>query len=219
MNKERVICCCGNYRSGSTLIYMIASNLLKAAGCQNYELTKLHEQWMLSKKTNNDIFIYSYRDVRDVMASFCQKDKCDFNTFRDHSGGERHDVVEFIKFMIRYDESVRHFHHEKPNHCLILRYETEIIGKTYELVEKIRKFISIPDNVWSAKIAEKFSFEKNKEFAVNLSELDQTTKLHPNHLKDGKIAKYNEVFKKEEIDQMNGDPKISNWLIKNGYKI
>tara|TARA_Y100001938_G_C8063762_1_gene418923 strand:- start:362 stop:1021 length:660 start_codon:yes stop_codon:yes gene_type:complete len=215
---KTMIWCCGNYRSGSTLIYRIIKNLIKETGSESfYKTTKVHQDWM-EKFNEEDLSIYSYRDVRDAMASFCYKDKVNFETFRDHTGAGRN-VIEFIKWMIDYDDFIKKYEQERPGNVIIFKYEDDIIGKTFQVVESIRKFLLILDDRHSQSIAEKLSFENAKKISDTLVQHDQSTQLHPNHLKDGKPQKYKEAFSKEQIEKINNDEKISAWLNKNGYEI
>ena len=219
--EKTIVCCCGNYRSGSTLIHLIARNLIQYWGCSDYMIRKIHEDWpnVLTRPERN-ILLYSYRDVRDVMASFCQMQHCDFDTFEDKTGkGPKRNVVEFIKFMIKYDTNVKRYCNAFPAHTLIFKYETDIKEKTYQLVEKIRQFLLIPDNRWSKETAQNLSFQNVKGYTDSLAKHDEASNLHPNHLTDGKTEKYKEVFTEDQINQINGDEEIAGWLIKNGYKI
>jgi hypothetical protein len=172
----------------------------------------------MEKFKDEDISIYSYRDVRDAMASFCYKDKVNFETFRDHTGAGRN-VIEFIKWMIEYDDFIKLHGQQYPEKVLVLKYETEIMEKNYVLVEKIREFMLILDDRWSQDIAQKLSFENSKKISDSLVQHDQSTQLHPNHLKDGKPQKYKKIFTEDQVKQMNDDDKISGWLKKNGYGI
>ena len=183
--------------------------------------SKIHEDWpKLLLRPERSIMLYSYRDVRDVMASFCQKDHSDFDTFKDRTGkGPRRNVVEFIKFMIEYDNNIKRYCNQFPDHTLIFKYETDIIGKTYQLVEKIREFLLISDDRWSKEIAQNLSFENVKRYAHALDEYEPASALHPNHVGDGKTEKYKEVFTEDQINQINSDETIAGWLIENGYKI
>jgi len=219
--EKTLVCCCGNYRSGSTLIYLIARHLIDYSGCADYMIEKIHEDWpQLLMRPERSILLYSYRDVRDVMASFSQMRSSDFDTFEDRTGkGPRRNVVEFIKFMIRYDINVKRYCNQFPAHTLIFKYETDIIGKTCQLVEKIREFLLMPDDRWSKEIAQNLSFENVKGYTDALVKHDIVSDLHPNHLTDGKTEKYKEVFTEDQINQINGDEEIAGWLIENGYKI
>ncbi len=213
-----MVWCCGNYRSGSTLIYRIITNLIKETGSESfYKTTKVHQDWM-EKFNEEDLSVYSYRDVRDVMASFFYRDKVDFNTFRDHTGAGRN-VIQFMKWMIDYDDFIKKYEQERPGNVIIFKYEDDIIGKTFQVVESIRKFLLILDDRRSQPIAEKLSFENTKRISDTLIQHDQSTQLHPNHLKDGKPDKYKEAFTEEQLKQINQDEKICQWLTKNGYKV
>jgi hypothetical protein len=215
---KKMVWCCGNYRSGSTLIYRIIKSLLKEAGYNSiYSTTKVHQDWM-EKFNERDLSVYSYRDMRDVMASFFYRDKVNFETFRDHTGAGRN-VVEFIKWMIDYDDFIKSYERENPSKVIIFKYEEDIINKNFNLVESIRDFLLILDDRHSQGIAEKLSFENSKRISDSLTQHDQSTQLHPNHLKDGKPNKYKEAFTEDQLKKINQDDKISDWLKRNGYEI
>ena len=216
--EKKMVWCCGNYRSGSTLIYRIITNLIKETGSESfYKTTKVHQDWM-EKFNEEDLSVYSYRDVRDVMASFFYRDKVDFNTFRDHTGAGRN-VIQFMKWMIDYDDFIKKYEQERPGNIIIFKYEDDIIGKNFQVVESIRNFLLILDDRCSQPIAEKLSFKNSKKISDTLLQHDQQTQLHPNHLKDGKPDKYKEAFTEEQLKQINQDEKICQWLTKNGYEV
>ena len=217
-NNKQMVWCCGNYRSGSTLVYRIIKSLLKKTGNDSiYATMKVHQDWM-EKFNEQDLSIYSYRDIRDAMASFFYRDKVDFETFRDHTGAGR-SVIEFMKWMIDYDDFIKSYEQKNPDKVIVFKYEEDILGKNFQLVESVRDFLLILDDRYSSEIAEKLSFKNSKRISDTLIQHDQSTQLHPNHLKDGKPEKYKEAFTEEQMEQINQDDKISNWLKRNGYKI
>lgn len=200
-----IVNCCGMYRSGSTLTYMICQKLI--------DYNSLNGSLFVDKRHHTIIpdsnSIYSYRDVRDVIASFIQKYKFSFNDFKI----EEKKVFEFIDWIIEFDNKIR----ISSTNKLILRYES-FVDDLPSLINEISMFLNLkPD--FNEKISQEVSFDKLHALTNNPSfKKDWKTQLWPRHLKDGKIKKYKEILTESQLQQIYQKTKAKNWLEENKYE-
>lgn len=202
---KNLIYCCGMYRSGTTLIY----NILKQAQKEKM-IKKVHQDW-LDHKHFEDTSVYSYRDVRDVIASFCYRDKMNFNSFNIH----RRNAINFCRWMIEYDYKFKEFSNKNPARTLIFRYESDIVNDNIILYEKITNFFGI--STFPENLKEKFKFEKIKKHTDSIKKHEPETEFWPNHLNDGSTEKFKKIFSHDEINLFYDDPIIHQWLKENNY--
>lgn len=198
----------GIYRSGTTLCYNIARALVSSdqndhsitpdgLHVGNYRLHKVHEE--LVKKKLNGIIIYCYRDILDTLVSFFDKYQMDFETFHLRN----YDSLGYINAMIEMDYDVM-----KRKNINQLCYEN-FHENTEELIDTISKILEIdrPPNL----DADQFLAEKIKELVKGRETFDRIDLYHPNHIGDGKIRKWEQRLKPEELKEIFTKTKYIIW--------
>ena len=230
------IFCGGMYRSGSSLQYNIASEIIERLKIgtrekyypihEEYFKNKFNEDYktfkshILSKeieeeiKNNNAYVLLTYRDIRDVMASWQKKNNLIFT------------VEDGLKWA---GNTIRTFQKWENISCkkkLISKYEI-FSGNIKKEVARISEFIGFDiENKIADKIEEILKVENlnkrleslsNDQIEVdnNLS-WDKKTLIHLNHFHDGSIGKY-----KNELDielQKMVKKEFNSWLCNHGYE-
>lgn len=225
-----VVTCAGMYRSASTLSYNIAKTLIER-GNLGYSLaypsvpdidkkemiiSKCHdmdEKWgSVSKEKYWKQFhvIYSYRDIRSVICSFCQWREMTLQNF-DFQG---YTAESMINWLLEMDEKWR-----SVDNLLLLKYADYFPYGKLEvglLTREIAKFLNInPTFETYTEIANKFNFDTVKKFTDGLEEGDKETLLNPKHLSDGQVGKWKIYFTdREQSDYFLSNKKLMNWLKK-----
>ena len=223
------------YRSGSTFLYNMVRELKKHHNKQEWKLHKVHEGWSDIPKGSQDVSIYSYRDVRDVIASFCYKYNMNFETFLIH---ERK-TIPFIKWIIDYDQKIKSICANNVSlyknvsssitksglqvvfpiyRILNLKYEDCILGNPISTYNAVSGFLGV-SQLYNIELSEQLCLERQKKKIQNLKQHDVETEYWPNHIKDGKANKYKNIFTDEEIKLINSNQYIKNYLKNNGYEI
>tara|TARA_R110000751_G_scaffold42691_3_gene98942 strand:- start:506 stop:1075 length:570 start_codon:yes stop_codon:yes gene_type:complete len=178
---------------------------------QEWELHKVHEGWSDIPKGSQDVSIYSYRDVRDVIASFCYKYNMNFETFLIH---ERK-TIPFIKWIIDYDQKIKSM---CANNVSLYKYEDCILGNPISTYNAVSGFLGV-SQLYNIELSEQLCLERQKKKIQNLKQHDVETKYWPNHIKDGKANKYKNILTDYEIKLINSNQYIKNYLKNNGYEI
>lgn len=229
-----VVASVGMYRSASTLSYNIAKTIVEKGGfgyssaypsigdiykkeiivCKCHDLD---EKWDISKNEYWRSFycIYTYRDIRSVMASFCMWRKMTLDTFN----FQGKDANSMIDWLLEMDEKWR-----SVEKVLLLKYRDHFPYQKRQVVKLARKiaaFLNLEPSIETyTEIAINFNFDAMKKKADALSEGDKETLLNPNHLSDGEIHKWKKLFNKEEQDRFfNSNGKLMFWLGKNEFDL
>ncbi|GAG21799.1 unnamed protein product [marine sediment metagenome] len=210
------------YRSGSTFLYNMVKELKKYHNKQEWKLHKVHEGWLSwlgpnelgedRPKGTQDVSIYSYRDVRDVIASFCYRDNMNFETFSIH--GRK--AIPFIEWIIDYDQKIKNL--IQCYSILNLKYEDCILGNPISTYNAVSGVLGV-SQLYNIELSEQLCLEKQKEKIQGLKDADTNTLYWPNHIKDGRSNKYKDIFTDEEIKLINSNQYIKNYLKNNGYEI
>lgn len=210
----------GIYRSGTTLVYNIVRKIIETIssplyrtdmGCMNktYKIHKKHEDAVLGRNTikPSEKTIYSYRDLRDVVASFCIKRNMNINNF--NINGQK--VIRFIECMIKYDKAMM-----KRNNILVLRYEKDIMD-IKSLIPKIVNFLNVKINIDDTFI-NCFTIESIKKHIENIkTPFDRDTLFWQKHISDAKIGKWQNYFTKKERAIFNNNSMLCEWNKIKGY--
>ena len=230
------IFCGGMYRSGSSLQYNIASEIIERLKIgsrekyypihEEYFKNKLNEDYktfkshILSKeieeeiKNNNAYVLLTYRDIRDVMASWQKKNNLIFT------------VEDGLKWAGNTISTFQKWENISCKKKLISKYEI-FSGNIKKEVTRISEFIGFDiENKIADKIEEILKVENLNKRLENLSNdqievdnnlsWDKKTLIHLNHFHDGSIGKY-----KNELDielQKMVKKEFNSWLCNHGYE-
>ena len=230
------IFCGGMYRSGSTLQYNIASEIIERLKIgtrekyypihEEYFKNKLSEDYKTFKshilsreieeqiKNNNAYVLLTYRDIRDVMASWQKKNNFIFTL---------EDGLKWASNTIRTFERWENISCKKK---LISKYEI-FNGNIKEEVARISELIGFDiENDIADKIEEIMQIDKLQKRLESLSNdqieidnnlsWDKKTLIHLDHFQGGIIGKY-----KNELDielQKMIKKEFNSWLCAHGYE-
>ena len=205
---KKLIVTAGMPRSGSTWLYNTVRLLLERTGkldigagwigdfnsFKNHDVVILKIHYYEPVIANNAAMIlYSYRDIRDALASFKRK-----------FGNEP--TIERARKFILNDKKWR----EKSP--FIMKYET-MIASQEETAERIARFLGIT-NVDCNRIIKDIntmSYEKGEKNEVyNMENL-----LHKNHITDGRHGSWDSYVTKDLVNQIKNE--FNDWLKSNGY--
>jgi hypothetical protein len=232
------IFCGGMIRSASTLQYQMASELIERtgfgrrtcyydpsehmqalSGCPNFGFStfKSHEvtqQIALICEKEFGKALYIYRDLRDVISSFQQKEATHF--------GES-ELTRMVAHLLKTDREWRSL----PN-VYVSRYE-DVVGFEQKEIINIAEFLQIPvqqslvtaiiDSVTYRGAQEIIKHsEENDWIEVNSNNIyHQHTLLHKNHLQGGVIGRFRAdllIGQQQLIESVAGD-----WLEMYGYAV
>lgn len=222
------------YRSGSTLCYNITKTIIEK-GRYGYSLAypsvediekkemvvcKCHdidEKWGVRDERywKNFTCIYSYRDIRDALVSFCQWRQMTLENF-DFQGLS---AAEMINWLLEMDEKWR-----SEENLLLLRYEDYVPydgSKIQEITARITTFLNlIISQETLESIKTNFNFKSMKDIADSLVEGDKNTLLNPKHLSDGLTNKYKTYFTADEQNRyFLSNSRLTKWLADCRYEI
>ncbi len=230
------IFCGGMYRSGSTLQYNIASEIIERLGVGSREkYYPIHEIYfknklnkdlktfkshLLSKeieeqiRNNNAYVLLTYRDIRDVMASWQKKNNFIF------------EVADGLKWARSTINSFEKWENLSCKRKLISKYEIFTLDIKQE-VNSISEFIGFDiDKKTIDEVADNVMVEKFKKRLENLSidqlevdnnlSWDQKTLIHLDHFQDGRIGKYKKELSKELQELTTKE--FNSWLVDHGYE-
>ena len=232
--------CCGNFRSGSTLQYRIASVLAVRTGraviagfglwprldaLQNTAASALvvvkEHAWRppISELTwSATRLVYCYRDLRDVIASVCQVKPA----LKQHS---REDWEAEVRKLIDYYVAVHHRWVASPA-VLVTRYEAmyqDIPCEVRRIAAHLHIEVTEPD---ISDIAQQVSLQSHEsyirtfDFARNgrgplVDRVDPVTQLHQRHLNGGEVGKWRSLLTNEQVQFV--ESVAGRWLNENGY--
>lgn len=232
-----LVACGGMLRSGSTLQYNIASEIVELKGLGQREVwvddhqkyfaemdgkrTRVFKSHRLSEELKQLIedghakAIVSYRDLRDAVASWQAKNR----TVLDVQAGM--DFAESAVSMLRDWEDLGH------DKVMVSQYETMIsdipreIEKTADFLDislTKREIKKISNSVSVDKIQDRLSSLLSEDITRS-GELSWDTKtlVHLNHLNGGGVGRFKNELSKELISEINH--KYLPWLIRHGYNL
>ena len=217
---------CGMYRSGSTLLFNILKYLCNELdilnlGAKTLTTHKVHldwtnptmpQKWAFIKEScePENLVIYSRRDVRDVICSYIEREKCTLGDFR-HAGK---DYIKFLEWVVKNDELINKESVRNSN-IKILRYENDIKGDENLpfLIDKILLYFKITSPRKNLEL-EQFKFLTTKNKCDMLDGLEGASQYWPNHLTDGSIGKYNTLLTKEELNSISNNKILKKWINK-----
>ena len=226
----RKLYACGMYRSGSTFIYNLLRLIIKKYNLEEYGIgRKKHESW-LEDVTAEDFSIYSYRDVRNVCASWIKFNKNNFK-IKDNGKGYSQQMFNgewqiftinnFIGYLIEYDEKITK--HAKKNNLNVLNlcYEKDIFIDNKIAIVKILEFLNIE---YTDKDVEWFYNKLNVNVIKERCESifkgthEFETKLWYKHINDG-ISDHKTYFTNGELDNLDNLTKyyLRDYNLKYGY--
>jgi len=195
--------CNGMYRSGSTLIYIICKKIFEYENIKG-SVFKKHESLAIGL-----LNIYTYRDIRDVLVSLIHKDGFTLDSFNIHGLN----IIDFTKKLIRFDKFI-----ENNPRVLRIKYEGCVLDQEEKLVNFLYKIIGAP-NTHSNRIIEEVKMGNLKKIVRDPDyKFEESTQLHKNHIKDGKIGKWEDYFKDNELEGLYKATELRSWLKKRDIK-
>ena len=214
-----LIVCCGMPRSGSTLQYQIACELVERAGLgvrpgvwptpitpgmwggsRPVHVAKVHDpDPRLDNAGGYDPrftrFVYAYRDVRDAIASHLQKIT---------DAGEPGIPADELGAVVRARMLEPWAYFTLMQGTLVSRYET-MIGDVAGEVRRIADHCEIEtDDETIQSIADGLDLSAQRRYIASRSwgsdeAWDARTLLHRNHVRDGRIGKFREVLSPAQL--------------------
>lgn len=227
--------CCGLMRSGSTLQYQLASELVERsgrgqrvpwtpagevpslveahAGSAEQLVVKVHsttEEIRREFLEGRAVGLFIYRDMRDAVASAIVKD-----------GRDIVDVATFVKTQLRNYQSWTLL----PN-MLVSRYEDVILGLERE-VQRIADHLGLelsPEELEAVASAHTIQRQRQRIEAakeerrftrLGRHKFDEVTLLHTNHISTGQAGRWRRVLKTYEVETV--EELAGGWLSARGY--
>lgn len=223
---------CGIPRSGSTLVNLFIKELIKLdidktdtyiddgislrkfqQKKRNYVLLKTHRYFpsVLRHLANGRVVgVMTHRDIRDIVVSLIQKGWCpDFNYFIE-SKELRSMVLSSIAYSEMESMSIISYKDLKDDPIRILR-DLSVILK-----------IDLKDRE-ANEIVKRLSLQNLKKQAEKLTakgsadNVDRSTGLHNNHIKDGAIGKWRKILSEDQIKKINRE--AEEYIKKFNYEI
>jgi FkbM family methyltransferase len=230
--------CCGMSRSGSTLQYQIIKDLfsinnigtpigylngkdllkriINEKKSEKHFLVKCHDYIKLPEEIDQTCidYIYSYRDIRDVVVSIMQKENKSFNEvltpYFSQSLLENQLKIEAIKhlYVSRYNNLTSNLHEEIFRLAIFLQIDfekkqLEKLATKYSLENQRKKINEIDfENEGIQKYGAKYSKE---------------TLFHKNHITSGECGNYKQALTSLEIAIIQKQWK--NWLSDHNFPL
>lgn len=225
-----IVVVCGQHRSGSTLAWQIAHELLSSTRSVSspirtppnrlwwhamrpwhVRMVKVHFTPAVPKRhfpQRGAQYIYTYRDPRDVAASLIRKGR--YGPEHEKRGPEG--VTAMIRRELRGDAFWR-----TRESVWIGRYE-DIAQDLPALVRSLAAFLQVPlDDETTVRISEHVSVERqrNRVADVQSTGVDPSLRITSNHITDGQEGAWRATLTPEEvaaIEAVAGD-----WMQAHGY--
>ncbi|WP_370561652.1 sulfotransferase domain-containing protein [Cyanobium sp. NS01] len=228
---------CGMHRSGSTLVAQLAKGLLSAS-CEltvssnglgssveqmharasdpaHTWLAKVHIPRRELRRALPDqgaLYLYTYRDVRDALASAWRKNRFLF-------GSEDRGPTIAAKFVREEIEIGAVF--EDRRHCWIGRYET-IVNDIPSLVNDLESFLDLSvSTALKQELVEEAAPDKQRQRSQLVSTGDQLVRLETfittNHITDGRFGAWKETLSVEEA--IASEHAARDWLRQKKYPL
>ena len=229
------VICCGMLRSGSTLQYQIAAEIITSKGIGkglgwktqsefeeiNFQkkdhdvfVIKMHDFFPKVTQLKGAKFIFSYRDVRDVVVSLCRKQQEPFSAIFNE---------QFISnFHYNYDSWTR------LNDVYIAKYEdffSDIPAEVRNIAAHLNVDLSDKEiNELAGNLGldkqqeriEKFNMEGVKMTGAK-DVFDPNTLLHSNHINTGTTQEWKARLKPAQAARI--EDKLYGWLTRHDYEI
>jgi hypothetical protein len=208
--RSTIVLSAGMPRSGSTWLYNAARLLLRAKegsrlGCgwigdwqsmprKSVMLLKCHDyQWLLTQRAA--IVLYSFRDVRDALASNKRK----FAT---------EPTLDLTRTWLDHDRRWR----KSADH--VLRYET-MLGNPEAALKNLAQVLEVAD----APIAELAQELKGLHARVGARKFDYHPEnlLHPEHVTDGRPLSWHGWLTSDLVRRL--EMEFPEWFVANGYPL
>ncbi len=232
--------CCGMQRSGSTLQFQLAADLVeqsgvgkrvewvkpaefpllreKYAGFRGWKVFKNHictDEMKQEFTRHHAVGIYVYRDLRDAFVSIMRKQDKTFDQMWD-AGFLQHCLNQYERWT------------SLPN-VLVSKYE-EMVGDLRSEVARIASHLGISLDVEQLEtIAAAYSKDRqiqrisesmqsgNLEQGFTGDRFDPHTNLHTNHIHSGEIDGWRTILSAEQIAMLEDQAK--DWLVEHGYQL
>jgi hypothetical protein len=231
--------CCGMQRSGSTLQYNIAKDMVEALNigeglgyieaqefapfsrkyldAGKYYIIKSHAfipEYQTLCKSNQALALYTYRDMRDVILSLMRINSTPF--YKVLLGGAVQEMIQNDALWSSTNGTLRSKYEEFVNDLegeaiRVARHLNITINKN--LVDQIIQNNSM--DAQKTKIGG-FNWENSEEDSRTAAYMPGTL-LHSNHIQSGKIAEWKTAFSSGQIILI--ELLTYQWLAKNGYEV
>lgn len=228
---------CGMHRSGSTLVAQLAKGLLSSSGeitissnglgssveemharasdPDHTWLAKVHIPRRVLRRALPDEgarYLYTYRDVRDALASAWRKNRFLF-------GSEERGPKIAAQFVREEIEIGAVF--EDRRHCWIGRYEV-IVNDIPSLVNDLERFLNVSvSTALKKELVEEASPEKQRQRSRLVSTGDRSVRLDTfittNHITDGRFGAWKETLSVEEA--IASEQAARDWLRHKDYPL
>jgi len=221
---------CGVWRSGSTFVYNVLNRIKLHYNAGFYNIgIKTHTDWHTYVK-NNDISFFTYRDPRNVCASwvrfniinrvFTEKDTGIYKVNVKNAGPAN--TTTYVFKDVTIDEIMNDiiWMHEKVNEkinqdyrVLVMRYEDEIFKDNKIAIRNILEFLKSRkitiDESFIEQTSRDLNIEKVKNDVMKLHAFrrDPRTEFWYNHINDG-ISDHKTYFKNNELDLIKDTTKF-----------
>lgn len=225
-----IVVVCGQHRSGSTLAWQIAHELLTttrpvssplrtepsrlwlhALRPRHVRMVKVHFTPAVAKRhfpQRGARYIYTYRDPRDVVASLIRKGRYGPDHERRGSKG----VQAIVRRELRGDEFWR-----TREDLWIGRYE-DIATDVPGLVASLADFLGVPvDDELTARIGEHVSVERQRDRVADLRDasVDPSLRITSNHITDGQEGAWRSTLTPDEVAAI--EAVAGEWMRAHGY--
>jgi hypothetical protein len=231
------IFCCGMRRSGSTLQYQIATDLVTRRGVGEglgYVVPEEFDRQIEAHKSDHRLKVvkthafiagagrllqsgqakalYSYRDIRDVVVSLMQMQKVPFAKLRDEG---------MIYALLK-----EHADWSRAGKALVSRYE-QLTADVAGEVARIAAYLGIElRDGEAAAVAAEYALERQKERISHLdpqqlrenpdgSRYDAAMLLHSNHINSGTQGRWQNVLSRREVALVEHIAR--DWMREQGY--
>ena len=230
-----IVVVCGQHRSGSTLTWQVAHELLTSAQSESAQsvsaplstprenlqlhaldpvavrMVKVHFSPAMKKKEfpqRGARYIYTYRDPRDVAASLIRKGRYQ----PDHEKRGVKGVTAMIRRELRGDAFWR-----TRETLWIGRYE-ELAQDVPALVRSLAEFLSVPVDEDSVKrISDFVSVDRQRERVADVRDfgVDPSLRITSNHITDGQEGAWRATLTSEEVTAI--EVTAADWMRAHGY--
>jgi hypothetical protein len=224
-----VLWCSGIIRSGSTLQYNLAKDIVTETESGGYIHANMDiegaiwrtaplDEWWVNKchlyqprfmgplvAKGQAKFVLIYRDLRDVIVS-----KMNFRkkTFGQIIGNFRKETVEREK----------RFLEEIPADMIYRSRYEDVIGDLETETRNIADHMGIVlKDKLVGKIARNNSLESVKKFTNKLNNMDARTRLGPGHIYTGTYGRWRELLSDKQVSIV--EAVVGDWLVENGYEL
>jgi FkbM family methyltransferase len=231
------IFCCGALRSGSTLQFNLAGELVERLGIgkrikyykpnefpeaqeseKEYKGFKVFKTHVLTDSIKKEFLegkavgLYSYRDIRDVIVSLMHKNSVIYS---------EDDIQQIAEdYMYHYSEwmSVKKYLCMTEYANLYYHLEDEVERVAFFLGQKISKSAKIDIAKFLNIESQKGLLESSKNFTkIGNHKFEKNYLLHSNHINNGSVGQWKSQLSKKQL--IATEKVSSDWLSSNNYKV